>query len=146
MVSNIFYFHPYLGKIPILTNIFQMGWNHQLEKHYHIRMFCHNFASHTLYLWSWRNYNYFAIGNCLVWSGLDNLPICDESFHREATMPLLCKHQPWIQQPLANILNWRRYTTVDGSKQLQKNPGTPECKNSTREGLSQFTVELSPRK
>ena len=25
-----FLFHPYLGKIPILTNIFQMGWNHQL--------------------------------------------------------------------------------------------------------------------
>ena len=24
-----FFFHPYLGKIPILTNIFQMGWNHQ---------------------------------------------------------------------------------------------------------------------
>ena len=30
--SNIFYVHPYLGKIPILTNIFQRGWfNHQLE-------------------------------------------------------------------------------------------------------------------
>ena len=29
-VSNIFYFHPYyLGKIPILTHIFQRGWNHQ---------------------------------------------------------------------------------------------------------------------
>ena len=27
-----FYFHLYLGKIPILTNIFQMGWNHQLGK------------------------------------------------------------------------------------------------------------------
>ena len=26
-----FYFHPYLGKIPILTNIFQMRWNHQPE-------------------------------------------------------------------------------------------------------------------
>ena len=25
VVSNVFYFHPYLGKIPILTNIFQMG-------------------------------------------------------------------------------------------------------------------------
>ena len=25
-----FLFHPYLGKIPILTNIFQMGWNHQV--------------------------------------------------------------------------------------------------------------------
>ena len=33
MVSNIFYFHPYLGKIPILTNIFfQRGWfNHQAD-------------------------------------------------------------------------------------------------------------------
>ena len=30
MVSNIFFVHPYLGKIPILTNIFQRGWNHQL--------------------------------------------------------------------------------------------------------------------
>ena len=29
MVSNIFYVHPYLGKTPSLTNIFQMGWNHQ---------------------------------------------------------------------------------------------------------------------
>ena len=34
VVSNIFYFHPYLGKIPILTNIFQMGWNHQLDLHW----------------------------------------------------------------------------------------------------------------
>ena len=25
----IYFFHPYLGKIPNLTNIFQMGWNHQ---------------------------------------------------------------------------------------------------------------------
>ena len=31
VVSNIFYFHPYLGKISDLTNIFQMGWNHQLD-------------------------------------------------------------------------------------------------------------------
>ena len=29
VVSNIFYFYPYLGKIPMLTNIFQRGWNHQ---------------------------------------------------------------------------------------------------------------------
>ena len=29
VVSNIFYFHLYLGKIPIWTNIFQGGWNHQ---------------------------------------------------------------------------------------------------------------------
>ncbi len=31
VVSKIFCFHPYLGKIPILTNIFQRGWNHQPE-------------------------------------------------------------------------------------------------------------------
>ena len=30
VVSNILYFHPYLGKWSKLTNIFQMGWNHQL--------------------------------------------------------------------------------------------------------------------
>ena len=29
--QTFFHFHPYLGKIPILTNIFQMGWNHQPE-------------------------------------------------------------------------------------------------------------------
>ena len=26
-----YYFHPYLGKWSNLTNIFQLGWNHQLE-------------------------------------------------------------------------------------------------------------------
>ena len=30
-LKYFFNFHPYLGKIPILTNIFQMGWNHQLD-------------------------------------------------------------------------------------------------------------------
>ena len=29
----IFYFHPYLGKLPVWTHIFRMGWfNHQPEK------------------------------------------------------------------------------------------------------------------
>ena len=28
--SNIFYFHPYVGKWSNLTNMFQMGWNHHL--------------------------------------------------------------------------------------------------------------------
>ena len=31
MVSDIVYFHPNLGKIPNLTDIFQRGWNHQLD-------------------------------------------------------------------------------------------------------------------
>ena len=29
---HIFYSHPYLGKMSNLTNIFQMGWNHEVEK------------------------------------------------------------------------------------------------------------------
>ena len=30
----MFYLHPYLGKIPNLTNIFEMGWfNYQLDNH-----------------------------------------------------------------------------------------------------------------
>jgi len=29
-----FYFHPYLGKISDLTNIYQRGWNHQPENHF----------------------------------------------------------------------------------------------------------------
>ena len=41
-VSNVFYFHPYLGNDPFwLYNIFQMGWNHQLE----------NFKRHWCHQW-----------------------------------------------------------------------------------------------
>ena len=31
--QNIFYFHPYPGEWSNMTNIFQRGWNHQLEIH-----------------------------------------------------------------------------------------------------------------
>ena len=47
VVSNIFYVHPYLGKIPNLTNIFQMGWNHQLETP--LRQFVFGFARSILF-------------------------------------------------------------------------------------------------
>ena len=36
VVSNIFYFHLYLGKWSNLTNVFQMGWNHQPVIYDHI--------------------------------------------------------------------------------------------------------------
>ena len=39
MVSNMFYFHQYLGKWSNLTNIFQMGWNHQLENLERLQIF-----------------------------------------------------------------------------------------------------------
>ena len=39
MVSNIFYFHPYLGKWSELTNVFHMGWNHQLVTLWLVQVF-----------------------------------------------------------------------------------------------------------
>ena len=42
VVSNVFYVHPYLGKISILTNIFQVGWNHQLDKRHHLGAYVWN--------------------------------------------------------------------------------------------------------
>ena len=39
-----FYFDPYLGKITMLTNIFERGWNHQLE---FVKAFW-NLSSHVL--------------------------------------------------------------------------------------------------
>ena len=42
VVSNIVYFYPYLGRWPNLTNIFQMGWNHQLDSVVNYTIFvCH---------------------------------------------------------------------------------------------------------
>ncbi len=55
----MFYFHPYLGKIPNLTNIFQMGWNHQLvtatTRGYLIETLWNPMAS-NLNLTSWKTF------------------------------------------------------------------------------------------
>ena len=42
-----FFFHLYLGKIPILTDIFQRGWNHQLV--IHMQYYIYN----IIYISSW---------------------------------------------------------------------------------------------
>ena len=59
VVSNIFYFHPYLGKWSILTDIFQMGWNRQLDDHVVIcnRVFHCRFSFLRKAGWCW----------CLPW-------------------------------------------------------------------------------
>ena len=43
-----FCFHPYLGEWSILTNIFQMGWNHQLGYHFLLGIKNAHFQSRTL--------------------------------------------------------------------------------------------------
>ena len=54
MVSNVFYVHPYLGKIPMLTNIFQMGWNHQLD--------CSCYCFYRLWLFSMTTFEFGLVG------------------------------------------------------------------------------------
>ena len=51
VVSIVLYFHPYLGKWFILTNIFQMGWNHQLVMYYFCDLFVVVFAILRKYRW-----------------------------------------------------------------------------------------------
>ena len=55
VVSNIFYFQPYLGKWFKLTNIFQMGWNHQVDIYiYTYDIFFHaEFQRRSLYTTLW---------------------------------------------------------------------------------------------
>ena len=54
VVSNIFYFHRYLGKIPILTNIFQTGWNHQPD-------ICWETLAHSGWIIATSSSNYFRL-------------------------------------------------------------------------------------
>ena len=50
VVSNIFYFHPYLGKIPILTNIFQIGLKPPTRNYPLLHQFSPGFLSPHLFL------------------------------------------------------------------------------------------------
>lgn len=37
VVSNVVYFHPHLGKVPNLANMFQLGGNHQVAAKFEVR-------------------------------------------------------------------------------------------------------------
>ena len=47
MVSNIFYFHPYLGKWSNLTNIFQRGWTTNYFIYVHIYIYIYIIFTHA---------------------------------------------------------------------------------------------------
>ena len=55
---QLFYFHPYLGKWSNLTNIFQVGWNHQLEIHACMRASIHT-CLHTYSIHQWESFRWF---------------------------------------------------------------------------------------
>ena len=92
----MFYFHSYLGKWSNLTNIFQMGWNHQLVNH--------------VFFWISTN------GSLVVKLGEPlNLPECRvKDFAKTSDFPnagrtrtnrplTWIKTQPLVDQPVSNI-------------------------------------------
>ena len=64
VVSKIFYFHPYLGKWSNFTNIFQTGWNHQIDWGFTCFFFT------TPFFGTWNFGGFFEVEYCpclLVW-------------------------------------------------------------------------------
>ena len=70
VVSNIFYFHPYLGKWSNLINIVQRGWfNHQLDYVFNQWLFILFFLMNIEASW----FNYFSSPDLRKWSKLTNI-------------------------------------------------------------------------
>ena len=69
VVSKICYVHPYLEKIPIVTNIFQMGWNHQLVISRCSWMWV--FSNWYLGLWPWLDVALWIYDKIIVYNDSD---------------------------------------------------------------------------
>ena len=68
-----FYFHPYLGKWSNLTNIFQMGWNHQLDQFSGFRVSFRRCKKDSVTrLWVTKGEVLSLVGYVDVWVGLRN--------------------------------------------------------------------------
>ena len=59
-----FLYHPYLGKIPILTNIFQVGWKHQLGMYGYLQIIQIIYVYFIIFLFIAR------ISDSIVYTGL----------------------------------------------------------------------------
>ena len=72
VLSNIFfYFHPYLGKIPILTDIFQLASNHQLGKCWWLSKFNADLPSNDPFSRrGFQNIKLYEVLNSLIGKGL----------------------------------------------------------------------------
>ena len=109
-VSNIFYFHPYLGKIPILTNIFQVGWNHQL-----LTLPCKHGETHKTYETHVENIRNFPFGNIIFGSGIAS-PIIFKRPAASISRSTTYKSNPicktfwhfWHEKPWIQARNWTK--------------------------------------
>ena len=100
MVSNIFYSHPYFGKILIFTNIFQRGWNNELvivvsTGQYFLQLLscriCHHFIQKSLFATLVINIMHLAKAN--FFSAGEKTPQ-SRSFTQAFIFPIQCKKNP----------------------------------------------------
>ena len=123
MVSNIFCFHPNFGKKPILTNIFGMGWNHQLVLvGSHFLMFVMFFVVLPVFLPFWKKQNKTKQkGLVLVGANKKMLLQCcfpekEEAIHEQATVvgAFLCGffHSMDVFFSSSQVLNPKCYPLV----------------------------------
>ena len=71
-----FYVHPYLGKIPILTNIFEVGWNHQLDTHFFwwlLMLLMEEILFHLVYIKPWKWWDKLPVNSCRI-SFISSMP------------------------------------------------------------------------
>ena len=82
-----FYVHPYLGKIPSLANILQMGWNHQPVIVWRIQADCESniFKTHLVHHKCFSG----SLGCSTALPGSTNKPAC-AAFIRHGLMHLMC--------------------------------------------------------
>ena len=116
VVSHIFYFHLYLGKWSNLTDIFEMGWNHQL-KFYRISKWmtwttyisctpvsqhsCHSYArSSSLLAKYYLNTSWFSMA-MLVYQRVLTI---DPNFQPDTTGPTI----DFLYQPIPAIAKYWR--------------------------------------
>ena len=79
VVSNMFHFHPYLGKWSNLTNVFQMGWfNHQLESCGFLGLNRWNsiFEPTLIREWGGMRCVFFCLV-ALIWNAMDSRENCE---------------------------------------------------------------------
>ena len=106
-VSNIFYFHPYLGKWSNLTNIFQMGWNHQPVLYWHLAQW--NFRFECLTAMRYPIYSNPTLTMCLECKGIAR---CSAKVHNQLHHSV----SSWVLFAL-----WYRYYHISSCI------GTPPC-------------------
>ena len=107
VVSNICYFEPYLGKWSNLTNIFQRGWNHQLDLVWfgHISLIVSQFRFFLNVLtrsFDWRSSNLQVFRKSTTYKvGPEPSYKWSHNLYKSPS-----KWVTWVRTPISGVLKW----------------------------------------